>query len=134
MSKRSSLALLVLVLAAMCLPAASIYAWQKMQPTPGEEASKITTDFLRGSPTYIFDGIKGSMNVSHVVLAKTFAPPSFWIVTVDFDCRHSGYGDRVGQIILQVIQHHTAVVHVTNSVVTMAVIDGVWDELYCVML
>ena len=134
MSKKSSLALLVLVLVAMCLPVVSIYAWQKMQPAPDEEASKIATDFLRVSPTYIFDGIKGSMNVSSTVLAQTFAPPSFWIVTVEFDCCHSGYGDRAGQMVLEVIQHHIAVVHVTDGLVTMAVIDGVWDELNCVML
>jgi hypothetical protein len=64
MSRKSSLALLVLVLAAMCLPAVSIYAWQKMQPAPGDEASKIASDYLRVSPTYAFDGINGSMNVS----------------------------------------------------------------------
>ncbi len=134
MSKKSSLALLVLVLAAMCLPVVSIYAWQKMQPVPDKEASKIATDFIRISTTYIFDGIEGSMNVSSTVLAQTFAPPSFWIVTVGFDCRNSGYGDRAGQMVLEAIQHHIAMVHVTGGLVTVAVIDGVWDELNCVML
>ena len=99
MSKKSSLALLVLVLMAMCLPAISIHAWQKMQPTPDDEASKIASDYLRVSPTYAFDGINGSMNVSSTVLAWTFAPPSVRIVKVEFDCLHSGYGDRVGQMI-----------------------------------
>jgi hypothetical protein len=134
MSKKSSLALLVLVLAAMCLPMVSVYAWQKMQSAPNEEASKIATDFIRVSPTYIFDGIEGSMNVSSTVLAQTFAPPSFWIVTVEFDCRYSGYGDRTQQMAHESIQHHIAVVHVTGGLVTAAVIDGVWDELNCVML
>jgi hypothetical protein len=134
MSKKSSLALLVLVLATMCLPVVSIYAWQKMQPAPNEEASKIATDFIRGSPTYIFNGIEGSINVSSTIQAQTFAPPSFWIITVEFDCRHSGYGDRTGQIVLEAIQHHIAVVHITGDLVTAAVIDGVWDELNCVML
>ncbi|MCX6655493.1 MAG: hypothetical protein NTY03_10295 [Candidatus Bathyarchaeota archaeon] len=69
----------------MCLPVVSIYAWQKMQPAPNEEASKIATDFIRGSPTYIFDGIEGSMNISFTIQAQTFAPPSFWIMTVEFD-------------------------------------------------
>jgi hypothetical protein len=110
MSKKSSLALLVLVLAAMCLPVVSIYAWQKMQPVPDKEASKIATDFIRISPTYIFDGIEGSMNVSSTVLAQTFASPSFWIVTVEFDYRHSGYGDRTQQMVHESIQHHIAVV------------------------
>ena len=133
MSKKSSLALLVLVLAAMCLPVVSIYAWQKMQPAP-DEASKIATDFIKVSPTYRFDGIEGSMNVSSTVLAQTFASPSFWIVTVEFDCSHSGYGNRTGQMVLESIQHHIAVVHVAGGQVTVAVIGGVWDELNCVML
>jgi len=47
MSKKSGLALLVVVLMAMCLPAVSIYAWQKMQLTPDDEASKIASDYLR---------------------------------------------------------------------------------------
>jgi len=125
MSKKSSLALLVLVLVAMCLPAVSIYAWQKMQPVPGDEASKIAMDFLRVSPTYAFDGINGSMTVSSTVLAQTFVPPSIWIVIVEFDCLHSGYGDRAGRMILESIQHHTAVVHVAGGLVTAAVLDGV---------
>ena len=99
MSKKSSLALLVLVLVAMCLPAVSIYAWQKMQPAPGDKASKIAMNFLRVSPTYVFDGINGSMNVLSIVLAQTFELPSVRIVKVEFDCLHSGYGDRVGQMI-----------------------------------
>ena len=134
MSKKSSLALLVLVLVAICLPAVSIYAWQKMRPTPDDEASKIAMDFLRVSPTYMFDGINGSMNVSFTALAQTFAPPIVWIVKVEFDCLHSGYGDRAGQMIHESIQHHIAVVHVAGGLVTAAVIDGVWDELDCVML
>ena len=134
MSKKSSLALLILVLATMCLPVVSIYAWQKMQPAPVEEASKIAADFIRGSSTYMFDGIEGSINVSSSVQAQTFAPPSFWIVTVEFDCRHSGYGNRTEQIVIEAVQHHVAVVHIAGGLVTAAVIDGVWDELNCVML
>ena len=84
MSKKSSLALLVLVLMAMCLPAISIHAWQKMQPTPDDEASKIASDYLKVSPTYAFDVINGSMNVSYIVLAWTFAPPSSAVPT---NCR-----------------------------------------------
>ena len=127
-------ALLVLVLVAMCLPAVSIYAWQLMQSAPDEEASKIAADFLRVAPTYVFDGINWSMNVSSAVLAQSFAPPSFWIVTIEFDCLHTGYGDRAGQMIHESIQHHIAVVYATGEYVTVAVIDGVWDELNCVIL
>jgi len=118
----------------MCLPAVSLCIWQKMQSAPDEEASKIAADFLRVAPTYVFDGINGSMSVSSAVLAQSFAPPSFWVVTIEFDCLHAGYGDRAGQMIHESIQHHIAVTHVTGGHVTAAVIDGAWDELNCVML
>jgi hypothetical protein len=133
MSKKG-LALLALVLAAMCLPAASIFAWQRIQTSPEEEAAKVAREFIISSPTFMFDGVLGSIKVTSVTIAKTFAPPSFYIVNVEFDCSHNGYGDRAGQMVLQAVQHHSIVIRVTDGVVTLAVLDGVWDELVGVML
>jgi hypothetical protein len=131
---KKSLALLVLVLGAMCLPAASIFAWQRMQTSSEDAAVKVAVEFINGSPTFKFDGVQGSMNATSVTIAETFAPPSFYIVNIEFDCSQGGYGDRTGQRVIQVVQHHTAVIHVTEGVVTLAVLDGVWDELVGVML
>jgi hypothetical protein len=37
-------------------------------------------------------------------------------------------------MVLQAVQHHSIVIRVTDGVVTLAVLDGVWDELVGVML
>jgi hypothetical protein len=128
------LAMLALMLGAMCLPAASIFAWQMLQVSPEDEAAGVAVKWIEGAPTFAFDGIEGSIRVESVTLAETFAPPSFYIVEISFDCSHGGYGDRTGQMVLQVIEHHTATIHVTDGAVTMAVLDNVWDELNGTML
>lgn len=126
--------MLALMLGAMCLPAASIFAWQMLQVSPEDEAAGVAVKWIEGAPTFAFDGIEGSIRVESVTLAETFAPPSFYIVEISFDCSHGGYGDRTGQMVLQVIEHHTATIHVTDGAVTMAVLDNVWDELNGTML
>ena len=124
-----SLALLALVLGAMCLPAASIYAWQRSQPSPQDEVLRKALDHLYASPTYGFDGVRDSLKVTEFIQAMNLTPPNFWIVKVEFDCSHGGYGDRSGQVVTQLIQHHSALIHVTEGRVTLMIIDGVWDEL-----
>jgi hypothetical protein len=115
MSKKG-LALLALVLAAMCLPAASIFAWQRIQTSPEEEAAKAVVEFIKSSPTFVFDGVQGSIKVTSVTIAKTFVPPSFYIVNVEFDCNHNGYGDRTGQMVLEAVQHHSAGIYMSPTV------------------
>jgi len=132
--RMKGLAMLALVLAAMCVPAVSIFAWQMLQVSPEDEAAGVAVKWIEGAPTFAFDGIEGSIKVESVTLAQTFAPPSFYIVEVSFDCRHGGYGDRSGEMVLQVIEHHTATIHVADGVVTLAVLDNVWDELNGAML
>jgi hypothetical protein len=132
--KMKGLAMLTLVLAVMCLPAVSIFAWQRMNVSPEDEAAGVAVKWIEGAPTFSFDGVAGSINVDSVTLAQTFAPPSFYIVELSFDCSHGGYGDRSGEMVLQVIEHHTATIHVTDGAVTLAVLDNVWDELNCAML
>jgi hypothetical protein len=46
-----------------------------------------------------------------------------------FDCRHSGYGDRTGKILAQVITPHEAEITVENCQVKSAVMDGKWDMI-----
>lgn len=96
--------------------------------TPGL-VTKIAIDWLRGSPTFKFDGVEDSLKVVEVWQAQTFAYPSFWQVTIEFDSLHVGYGNRAGQILAQVITHHSIRIHLTEAKVTLAVIDDGWDEL-----
>ncbi len=89
----------------------------------------IALNWLVNAPTFKFDGVKGSAKVVDSWLAMTFVAPSFWGVTIEFDCLHAGYGDRSDQMLAQVITHHVAKIHVTEGAVNFAVIDDKWDEV-----
>jgi len=89
----------------------------------------IALSWLVNAPTFKFDGVAGSAAVVDSWLAMTFAAPSFWGVTIEFDTLHAGYGDRSGQFLAQVITHHVIRIHVTEGAVTFAEIDGAWDEV-----
>jgi hypothetical protein len=109
-------------------PAASIYAWQNRAPSYTEEgAIDIALNYLKNSPTFKFDGILDSINVTGAFRART--PTPTWVITMDFMCSHSGYGDRDGQMLLQVITPHTMAVTIVEGKVTEAAIDGQWDEM-----
>jgi hypothetical protein len=107
---------------------------QELIPITKEVVTKIALDWLRSSPTFRFDGLEESLKVVEVWQAQTFAYPSFWQVTIEFDSLHEGYGDRTGQVLAKDITHHSIRIHVTESVVTMGVIDEKWDELKQSML
>jgi hypothetical protein len=94
----------------------------------------IALSWLQNAPTFNFDGVPESIKVVEIWQAQTFAAPSFWQVTVEFDSRHPGYGDRTGQILNQVITHHAIRIQVTEGEVTHAIIDDMWDELKQEML
>ena len=93
----------------------------------GEQAKAVVVDFLTHALTFSFDGIAGTMNVTEVIALESY--PVQYMVHVSFDSTHSGYGNRTGQILLQVITHHEAVVGVVNGQVVSAIIDQRWDEL-----
>jgi hypothetical protein len=93
----------------------------------GEQAKAVAVDFLTHAPTFSFDGIASTMNVTTVIALTSY--PVQYMVHVSFDSAHSGYGDRTGQVLLQVITHHEVVVGVVNGQVVSAIIDQRWDEL-----
>ncbi len=108
--------------------------WNEVAQVPMEVkdiklvVENIALSWLVKAPTYKFDGVDGSAKVVDSWLAMTFAAPSFWGVTIEFDCLHAGYGDRSGEMMAQVITHHVARLHVTDGTVTFAEIDDAWDE------
>jgi len=89
----------------------------------------IALAYLKDAPTFKFDGIPGSIKIVDSWQAQTFAYPSFWEVTIEFDSAHAGYGDRTGEVVAEVITHHTIRIHVTEGRISMAIIDEIWDEL-----
>ncbi|MFC1954747.1 hypothetical protein ACFLVZ_02880 [Chloroflexota bacterium] len=94
---------------------------------PDEQISQKTArDFLISAPTFKFDGIKNSLKLT---ATNTLRSPNNWEFTYKFECSHSGYGDRSGQNLLQVITPHTAMIRVIQGKVVEAIIDNKWDEL-----
>ena len=94
--------------------------------TPGE-AEELAIEFVTSAPTFSFDGIPGSIEVVDIVAAESY--PVQYFITVAFECRHAGYGDRTGQMLAQVITPHVMRLTVSDGRVLSAVIDGVWDEV-----
>jgi len=90
-------------------------------------AVQTALEFLMNGPTFRFDGIPSSIKVEDVVIASCC--PWTWNVQLSFSSAHSGYGDRTGKILLQVITPHKMWVVVQRGTVVSAVIDGIWDEL-----
>jgi hypothetical protein len=113
----------------MSLPALSLYAWQMGGSKIPEDELAVNTalTFLRNGATYKFDGIPGTLEVGETLILESY--PIQYVVTATFDSRHGGYGDRTGQMLIQVITPHTARTTVVSGEVVSATLDDVWDEL-----
>jgi len=122
------LSVVLAMMVAILFPAMSIYAWQTTKDMYTEDtAVEMAIHFLRNSPTFKFDGISESVQVTGVYRART-VPPT-WAVNIEFKCLHSGYGDRTGMALAQVITPHQMAVTVQEGKVIDAVIDNRWDEI-----
>ena len=125
MSKQVNVLLVAFVVTAMCLPVLTISAWQKtQQKATDDKAASAAINHLVVSPTFMFDGFKESVQVKTVQRLG-----DGHLVRLEFECDHSGYGNRSGQTLLQVVTRHVAEAHVINGRVVGMVLDGVWDEV-----
>ncbi|MFO8009731.1 MAG: META domain-containing protein [Dehalococcoidia bacterium] len=91
-----------------------------------EESQQIAREYLLKSPTYVFDGVEGSVELVDTVTARC---PQCWIFEYEFESRHAGYGDRTGQMLAQVITPHTAKITVEQGEVKRAVLDEKWNMM-----
>jgi hypothetical protein len=97
-----------------------------------EKAAIVAISVLKGSATFQFDGIEGSLIA--VKVTKLFnEPPTqeyLWVVEVAFVTAHPGHGNRSGMILAQVMTEHKAVVSLDEigNVIT-TVCDKEWDIL-----
>ncbi|MCS4538575.1 MAG: hypothetical protein HYY67_06950 [Thaumarchaeota archaeon] len=92
-----------------------------------DRIEEIAKNFIIDAPTFKFDGMPESLNITSIIVLESYPPQ--YVVTITFDSRHAGYGDRVGQALAQVITKHTAVVRIVQGKVTSAVLDNQWDEI-----
>ncbi|MEM1558570.1 MAG: hypothetical protein QXT14_06910 [Candidatus Bathyarchaeia archaeon] len=114
--------LLVLMI---CLGISSFILVYSRNPAGNWNPEEKALEAVRNSPTFKWDGIEDTLKV-----VESFKlDENTWIVVISFTCRHSGYGDRTGKIVLQVLTEHRAEVKVVNGCVVELILDKVWDEL-----
>lgn len=91
-----------------------------------DQARQKAEQFIKSCPTFTFDGIGGSL-----VLKETLYPDieNAWTFVFEFESRQSGYGDRAGQMLLQVITPHEVMITVEQGNIITAIMDGAWDML-----
>jgi len=96
-----------------------------------EESQKVAEEFVKSSPTFMFDGIEDTLLLADTWTARC---PFCWISVYEFDSANAGYGDRTGQALAEVITHHRAVITVQQLEVTSAIMDEKWDMIKQAML
>jgi hypothetical protein len=89
-------------------------------------ALELAAEYVAASPTYLFDGIDGSLRQAG---SRKDECAYCWSFGLEFVSTHAGYGDRTGQMFAEVITPHFAVVSVQNMQVTSAVMDEQWDMM-----
>jgi|SRR5271157_871015 len=109
-------------------------------------ASVMVEQFVKNDETFKFDGLKNtlSIRVEHAnSLADVMSPQVSGVMAAmtlplaqneytfkaKFDSRHSGYGDRTGKYLAEVITPHEAEITVENCQIKSAIMDGKWDML-----
>lgn len=112
----------LLSLAAFSLLACS---GQQSQKYTVEESERIARDFVQNEATFRFDGIADTLELTNT----SELGAGSWEFTFRYDSRASGYGDRTGQFLLQVITPHEAKVTAKNYKVTKAIMDNRWDMI-----
>jgi len=91
-----------------------------------EESQRIAEEFVKNSPTFIFDGIEDTLRLTETLTARC---PYCWVFIFEFDSSQAGYGDRTGQALAEVITPHRAAIAVEQLVITSAVMDDKWDMI-----
>ncbi|MDD5287367.1 MAG: hypothetical protein PHD54_16065 [Desulfuromonadaceae bacterium] len=93
----------------------------------------MVVNFIKNDSTYKFDGVDGSVNFPKTESSASRDTPSSeirdWEFTATYQTLHPGHGNRTGQVLIELITTHTAVIKIENGQITSAVCDGVWDML-----
>lgn len=87
----------------------------------------IAKNFTVSSPTFAFDGMPETLKVGKVTILESF--PEQFVIPINFDSLHGGYGNRANQMVTQVITPHIIIVTVVDGKVVSAIIDEKWNEL-----
>lgn len=93
-------------------------------------AKTVAEDFVTNSPTYKFDGFDLKLESSQAGQC-----PGCFDFVFSFSSRQGGYGDRTGQMLIQVITPHRIIVRTAKDPktgeikVASAITDAKYDEL-----
>lgn len=93
--------------------------------------TQVALDYVKGSPTYVFDGLPESLKVVEVSSRRAVQDGDLhgtvYDVLVYFESGYSGYGDRSGEMLLPVVTPHEVSLVISEGQVVSAVMDGTWD-------
>ncbi len=87
-------------------------------------ASELARQFVVSSRTYMSSGVSGSVQMLDVSEADC---QYCWTFVYEFSSKHSGYGNGAGQVIVQAVTPHRAIVTIEAMDVTEGIMDGRWD-------
>jgi len=127
----TSIGVIVAVVAGLYF--ASLQSTPTIEPTSLPEEAEtlkavgIAKAYVGSSPTFSFDGISDSLDMMIVNVLESY--PVQYQIEFEFDSAHSGYGNRDGQMLAQVITPHKMSIIVSEGQVISAVTDDTWDEL-----
>jgi len=91
------------------------------------EALGVAQRYVVTTPTFAFDGDINTLETKNVDMLET--SPTSYLIQFTFDSANSGYGNREGQNLSQIITTHKIEIVVSEGIVVSAVTDGQWDEL-----
>ena len=119
----------LIIALAVCamVSSAAIYTAANTTPPDRTNMTEIALDFLFNGPTFSFDGITSSVEVTETYSMESY--PVQYVVVIAFQTRNAGCGDRAGTFIAPVITDHMIRVTIVEGEIVSAVIDGNWDEL-----
>lgn len=122
-----SLYILAIVLTSALVLIGTAYALARGKSDSIKESNKIAEKFVKNSPTYKFDGY----DLKHIetLYPEIVDKPYLWTFVFEFKSTHSGYGDRTGEMVNEVITPHEAHITVDAGKVTTAVLDLKWDMI-----
>ena len=89
-------------------------------------SQQIAKEFVKQSPTFLFDGIPFSMRLTDISPNEC---NNCWTITFEFSCLHEGYGDRSRTAQSPLITPHTATIIIDQYEIIRADLDGSWDML-----
>ncbi len=123
--------LIIIGIVVILVASSSFIALTLQKPSAIEPEPKyvldIAQEFIKSSPTFLFDGIPDTLSLELVAIRESF--PEQYVIEGDFDSLHGGYGDRTDVMVIQVITPHKINLVVISEQVTSAIMDEKWDEL-----